>query len=219
MRLQVVNVLLVCILFFDLSCTHRPTEDKNVNVVSETGTTPLMTAAFHGEPDALELLLKNGADPKILDQSGQSALHYAAISKTGETCAPLVAAQISPNQPDQQQLTAFMLAARFGKKNCLEAMKLAGADENYSESTGWTALTFVIPRNNLELFLLLVDNDTNLQHLHEEGWSYMHIAALYRADKIYEWLKKNTKLHLVKDEKGKTPAQLRKEIDKPATKK
>lgn len=45
------------------------------------GVTPLMVAAFSGEIDLIESLLKNGADPSLVDQKGRNAYSYAIFGK------------------------------------------------------------------------------------------------------------------------------------------
>ncbi|NDC60774.1 MAG: ankyrin repeat domain-containing protein [Betaproteobacteria bacterium] len=51
---------------------------------SPNGTTPLMMAAHYGSPMATKLLLEEGADPRLLNQLGLSALDFAAKAKQPE---------------------------------------------------------------------------------------------------------------------------------------
>ncbi len=48
-----------------------------IDASSPNGTTPLMMAAHYGNPMATKLLLEEGADPRILNQLGLSALDFA----------------------------------------------------------------------------------------------------------------------------------------------
>lgn len=51
----------------------------NVNVTTKAGlATPLQRAALAGKEKVVELLLKRGADPKLQDVDGRTALHRAA---------------------------------------------------------------------------------------------------------------------------------------------
>lgn len=52
---------------------------------SPNGTTPLMMAAHYGGSMATKLLLEEGADPRLTNQLGLSALDFAAKSKEPET--------------------------------------------------------------------------------------------------------------------------------------
>ena len=52
-------------------------EDVNINVKDKYGVTPLMHAVFNKNIYALELLLKNNADPNMQNDSGKTALIYA----------------------------------------------------------------------------------------------------------------------------------------------
>lgn len=48
-----------------------------IDAESPNGTTPLMMAAMHGSPDAVNVLLKEGADLRMKNQVGLSALDFA----------------------------------------------------------------------------------------------------------------------------------------------
>jgi uncharacterized protein len=49
-----------------------------IDAPSPNGTTPLMMAAHYGNPKAVQLLLEEGADPRIKNHLGLSALDFAA---------------------------------------------------------------------------------------------------------------------------------------------
>ena len=52
-----------------------------VNIAeAETGRNSLMFASFYSNLDAVELLAASDAVPQLIDKSGRSALHYAAIN-------------------------------------------------------------------------------------------------------------------------------------------
>lgn len=70
----------------------------NVNAVTRAGlATPLQRAALAGKEQVLELLLKYGADPKLQDMDGRTALHRAAeaghvgiVKRLCQVCPELV---------------------------------------------------------------------------------------------------------------------------------
>lgn len=52
----------------------------DVNAADRSGQTPLMTAAQHGTPEVVELLLRRGARANLWNQRGETALHRAVFS-------------------------------------------------------------------------------------------------------------------------------------------
>lgn len=48
-----------------------------IDAESPNRTTPLMMAAMYGSPQAVKLLLQEGADPNVKNQQGLTALHFA----------------------------------------------------------------------------------------------------------------------------------------------
>ena len=58
--------------------------EGNVNLRTAEGRTPLMTAAYYGRKDVLELLIKHGAVVNAIDeQTGDTAAHYVTLSLCG----------------------------------------------------------------------------------------------------------------------------------------
>jgi ankyrin repeat protein len=54
--------------------------DAYIDAESPNGTTPLMMAAYYATPNAVKLMLEEGADPSLQNQDGQTALAMA-VSK------------------------------------------------------------------------------------------------------------------------------------------
>ena len=48
-----------------------------IDAESPNGTTPLMMAAYYGTPQAVKLLLEEGADPLLKNKLGLSAMDFA----------------------------------------------------------------------------------------------------------------------------------------------
>jgi uncharacterized protein len=53
--------------------------DAYVDADSPNGTTPLMMAAYYASPNAVKLMLEEGADPLLKNQDGQTALDMALV--------------------------------------------------------------------------------------------------------------------------------------------
>ncbi len=53
--------------------------DAYIDAESPNGTTPLMMAAYYASPNAVKLMLEEGADPLLKNQDGQTALDMALV--------------------------------------------------------------------------------------------------------------------------------------------
>ena len=70
---------------------------------SPNGTTPLMMAAHYGTPMATKLLLEEGADPRLKNQLGISALEFARKGNKPESMQYIEAFQAAWNQKYPQK--------------------------------------------------------------------------------------------------------------------
>jgi ankyrin repeat protein len=69
-----------------------------IDAESPNGTTPLMMAAQYGTPAAVKLLLDSGADPKLRNQLGLTAIDFANRGNRKDS-AELIAASIRAALP------------------------------------------------------------------------------------------------------------------------
>lgn len=70
-----------------------------IDAASPNGTTPLMMAAQYGTRSAVQLLLKEGADPKAKNQQGQTAIDFATRAERSEVVAWLAQAGGAAGSP------------------------------------------------------------------------------------------------------------------------
>lgn len=85
--------------------------------LAHAGLTPLMAAvrdSYHGRPDAVLMLLTNGADPRPPDASGQTALHAAARAAEPAIAALLLDAGAPLDALDAQGASPLGIAAGLG---------------------------------------------------------------------------------------------------------
>ena len=71
-----------------------------IDATSPNGTTPLMMAAQYGSGDAVQLLLKEGADPTLKNQLGLTAIDFARRANRNDV-AELIATAIRARQPNK----------------------------------------------------------------------------------------------------------------------
>lgn len=69
-----------------------------IDAGSPNGTTPLMMAAHYGSPAAVKLLLDAGADPRLKNQQGLTAIDFARRANR-EDAAELIARTVRAGQP------------------------------------------------------------------------------------------------------------------------
>jgi ankyrin repeat protein len=69
-----------------------------IDAGSPNGTTPLMMAARYGTGEAVDLLLAEGADARLKNQQGLTALQFAEARRTPDirTLTALAASQYQP---------------------------------------------------------------------------------------------------------------------------
>lgn len=74
--------------------------DKHAYIDAESpnGSTPLMMAAMYGTPEAVKLLLDEGADPLLKNQIGMSAIDFAQKAVRQES-ADIIGASVRAKQP------------------------------------------------------------------------------------------------------------------------
>lgn len=84
---------------------------------ARAGLSPLLAAtrdSYHGRPDAVAMLLANGADPRLTDAEGRTPLHYAARSSDPEVAAQLLDAGADVNALDRGGRSALYEACAAG---------------------------------------------------------------------------------------------------------
>ncbi|MBT9476010.1 ankyrin repeat domain-containing protein [Polaromonas sp.] len=72
-----------------------------IDAESPNGTTPLMMAAMYGSPEAVKLLLQEGADPQLKNQQGLTALQFAQRANRPDS-AEAIATFIRSKRPAGQ---------------------------------------------------------------------------------------------------------------------
>ncbi len=69
-----------------------------IDAASPNGTTPLMMAAFYGNPSAVKLLLEEGADPLLKNDQSLTAIDFAHRNNRADS-AEIIAAFVRARQP------------------------------------------------------------------------------------------------------------------------
>ena len=131
----------------------------NINAPQADGTTALHWATHWNDVEAVQILLKAGANPSTTNRFGASPLSEAAISGH----APLVKALLDAgadaktlSTPDGE--TVLMSAARSGNVDAVRMLLDRGADVNGREKyKGQTALMWAASERHAPIVKLLLD--------------------------------------------------------------
>lgn len=117
-------------------------EDPKINLTSLTGNTALIYAAFGGHNEIVDILLKAGADVKIIGT--ECTLMQAAITGGIDTVDLLLKAGADINSKNRYGETALMYSVIRGNIPIVKKLLINGANPNLIDNRGKTALDWVL---------------------------------------------------------------------------
>jgi len=143
----------------------------------------LLIAAENGYTDCVDVLLRAGINPEVVDSSRGSALSSAASAGHDNVVRRLVAA-VSHRSLNAQWRgsTALHRAVAGGRSSCVAALIDAGANMNMVDSAGDTPLILAAKhcRQSLASMKCLINAGCDLERVDEERRTALHYAC-YRA--------------------------------------
>jgi ankyrin repeat protein len=119
--------------------------------------TALMYAAFNGQAEIVKKLIAAGADVNLQDNTGTSALMFAASAPGGtETVQLLLDAGAKINMIDSNEhFTALMWAAAEGQAENVKLLLKHKADTTLTDTDGDTAESFAAQKGHTEVVKIL----------------------------------------------------------------
>ena len=139
----------------------------------------LASASKEGSVKIARLLLKAGCNPDLIDDSGRTALMWAALKYACDEHIRIVhlllRAGASTDLVDNDGNTALTLVADQGNVEIVQVLLAAGADRTLKNNDGFTALQIASDLGWAEVAHMLRDKITKQQH------------AKHKADLQKEW--------------------------------
>ncbi|WP_159980558.1 MULTISPECIES: ankyrin repeat domain-containing protein [unclassified Novosphingobium] len=121
----------------------------DVNGYQERGFTPLILAAYNGQADAVEALIKAGADACKPDLGqGNTAQMGVAFKGDDRIAARLLKEKCDVNARNKAGQTALMMASLFDRTAQIEMLLKSGADPDILDASGRSAASVAEAQGN-----------------------------------------------------------------------
>ena len=141
------------------AAVSRIESGEDVNRASVDGTTALHWAAYYGNLEMAQRLLRAEADPDTVNDYGSTPLGEAAVKGDLEMIALLLDAGADVESPNPEGQTALMAVARTGNVEAARLLIENGASINAAEGWGGqTALHWAAARKHPEMVSFLIAN-------------------------------------------------------------
>lgn len=163
---------------------------SGINTQCSTGKTALIFAVIRADLPKVQILLRYGAEVRVSDNFGYTAIHYAAKSYSNDSCQvirALVQFSTSSSNTDLHrigrsieedysnraerarcvsagvQMTPLLLAVAHGRTETVKVLIENGADIDGTNIHGATPLLFAVENNHHLILKLLLDLGPNIQ--------------------------------------------------------
>jgi ankyrin repeat protein/tetratricopeptide (TPR) repeat protein len=134
--------------------------DKGADVNRETSNkwTPLHVAARYAKNiDIVKFLIKQGADPKALTNSNYTPMHLSAFNENPEILNFFLDySNINIDMPGYKQRSLFVSLSSSGKIDRVKLFLEKGANINFQDETGNTALHLAVLNNKIPVVKYLL---------------------------------------------------------------
>ena len=122
-------------------------------------------------------LIEAGADVKVAQRNGETALHGAASVGACRVIELLIAKGAEVNAVANDGSTALHLASYNGHQRAVEKLVIHGADVKAVEESGQSALHMVAEQGYDDMVELLLDHGADVHARTMTGWTPLHCAA------------------------------------------
>ncbi|TPX16523.1 uncharacterized protein E0L32_003817 [Thyridium curvatum] len=160
-----------------------------LEVPTQSGSTPLIGACESGSIDVVKLLLEHGADITRRNKLGNTPLGTAASRGDVEIVRLLLDVGAERNPQLNIGWTPLLQAARGGHHQVVEVLLQRGADPSAITFTGQTALHIAVLNGKLEVVKTLLQNGATVAPLDNKRRTPLNLAAQHGHKDIVKLLK------------------------------
>lgn len=119
-----------------------------IDAQTSAGYTAVILATYRDQPQALDYLLRAGANPCVGDRHGNTALMGALFKGESAIAKRLIDTHCPIDQTNNAGQTALAFAALFGRLDMLPALVAHGANPDHVDALGRTVLQNAILQGN-----------------------------------------------------------------------
>ncbi|KAK8000508.1 hypothetical protein PG990_013108 [Apiospora arundinis] len=149
--------------------------DVQLDLCNEKGYTALIWAGRNGHSEVTRLLLQAQADVLAEDIEGWTALDWAIINRHNEAAKVLLGHSSTAFGPGRMN-KAMILAAEAGNAEAVKILLDNGAEIDWKDDQGSSALDFAVPEGKEEVVRLLLQRGANFNSTDHYGNVALHWA-------------------------------------------
>lgn len=150
----------------------------SINVLDSYGFSPYLWAVIAGNNNTVKLLLSLGVDINSTDMDGKSALQWAASQGHRQVVELLLEMGAEIRWTSHlAQLTSLEEPILCDDQPTVRMLLEFGADPNYRDREGWSAIHWAAEQGLLHVVHLLLNYGANLNAVSSYGTTPLHCAA------------------------------------------
>ena len=138
----------------------------------------LAAAAGRGDLEAVEELLRRGANPDDRGPGGTTAVTAAAYAGAADVVRALVDGGADVDLQDELRANAFLAVGETGDVAVLREVLRADPDLTRTNRFGGTALIPAADRGHVEMVRALLDTEIDVDHVNNLGWTALLEAVI-----------------------------------------
>ncbi|XP_067685531.1 serine/threonine-protein phosphatase 6 regulatory ankyrin repeat subunit A-like [Haliotis asinina] len=178
----------------------------DINSKDDKGMTAVLVAAFLGNREVLDFLVRQGVDMLVADNDGQNILHLACQKGNVEMVKYILTKKrLGINTKGFWGMPPVLQSAYYGKKEVFDVLVKQGADLSVVDEYGDNILHCACHGGSVEIANhILMQNIVDINSKGDEGMTPVLVAASEGEREVFDFLVTQGADLLVTDEDGQT---------------